>query len=91
MSKRSHVVLGALCAIAALAFPAGAVHGQQAVELPLPDHYLESDFPEVYRIGDGIQEWELLSRVTSVSFDALGNLHIGDLAGDELSPVEIRQ
>ena len=59
--------------------------GQQVVELPLEDRLLGADFTEVYRIGDGVRDWELLTRVTSIGFDARGNLHIGDLAGGDLS------
>lgn len=40
--------------------------------------------PEVYRIGDGMDDRELLSRVTSLGFDASGNLYISDLSGNEL-------
>ena len=72
-------------ALIAAAFTGAPTAAQQVIELPLEDRLLTADFPEVYRVGDGIQEWELLSRVTSLSFDARGNLHIGDLAGDELS------
>ncbi len=58
---------------------------QQVVNLPLEDHLLDANFPEVFRIGDGVRDWELLTRVTSIGFDAQGNLHIGDLAGGDLS------
>jgi len=85
MSQRSQIVFGVLYTLATVVFPAGTVPAQQVIELPLADRYLDADFPEVYRVGDGFQEWQLLSRVTSLSFDAHGNLHIGDLAGDELS------
>ncbi len=79
----------ALCGIA---FPLMASTGvpapataQQVVELPVEDRLLDADFPEVYRIGDGGRDWELLTRITSIGFDGLGNLHIGDLAGGDLS------
>lgn len=84
MSERFRLALGALHAVAAVVLAAGAVQAQPVIELPLADRYLEADFPEAYRIGDGIREWELLSRVASLGFDADGNLHIGDLVGEEL-------
>ena len=72
-------------ALAALALASGPATAQQVVELPLEDRLLNSEFPEVYRIGDGVRDWELLTSVTSIGFDAQGNLHIGDLAGGDLS------
>ncbi|MXX33782.1 MAG: hypothetical protein F4107_05815 [Gemmatimonadetes bacterium] len=60
-------------------------NAQQVVNLPLEDRLLDAGFPEVYRIGDGVRDWELLTRVTSIGFDARGNLHIRDLAGGDLS------
>ena len=66
--------------------PAGA---QQVVELPLVDQLLSADFPEVYRVGGGGSEWELLTTVTSLSFDASGNLHIADLSGERLEVIVV--
>lgn len=84
MSERFRLALGALRAVAAVVLVAGAVQAQPVIKLPLADRYVEADFPEAYRIGDGIREWELLSRVASLGFDADAYLHIGDLAGEEL-------
>ena len=70
---------------AALVPATGPATAQQVVEIPPEDRLLDTDFPEVYRIGDGVRDWELLTRVTSIGFDAQGNLHIGDLAGGDLS------
>ena len=84
MSKQLHVAFGVLWAVATVVFSAGGALAQQVIEFPLADRHLDSDFPELFRIGDGIEEWQLLSRVASLGFDAAGNLHIGDLAGDEL-------
>ncbi len=68
--------------------PVALVHGgasaQAVVDLPLEDRPLSADFPEVYRIGDGMDDRELLSRVNSLGFDAGGNLYISDLSGREL-------
>ncbi len=85
MFQWSQVVFGARWIVATAVFPAVTVRAQQVIELPLADRQLDADFAEVYRVGDGFQEWQQLSRVTSLSFDAHGNLHVGDLAGDELS------
>ena len=63
---------------------AGPAHAQQVVELPVEDRLLEADFPEVYRVGGGSTDRELLTTVTSLGFDANGNLHIADLSGGEL-------
>ena len=71
--------------LAALAVAGGPATAQDTVELPLGDRVLTADFPEVYRIGDGVRDWELLTRVTSIGFDAQGNLHIGDWSGGDLS------
>ena len=77
------------CLGVALAIASGPANAQEVIELAVEDRLLDTNFPEVYRVGDGIREWELLSRVTSLGFDSLGNLHIGDLAGDELRVVVV--
>ena len=66
---------------ATLAPTGGPATAQEVVRLPLEDRILDANFPEVYRIGDGGNDWELLTRVTSIGFDASGNLHIGDWGG----------
>ena len=79
------IVVAAVCLVpTTVLFPAGQITAQQVIELPLEDRLLTADFPEVYRVGDGAREWELLSRVASLGFDSIGNLHIGDLTGEEL-------
>ena len=72
-------------ALAALALAVGPATAQEVVELPLEDRILDASFPEVYRIGDGMRDWELLTRVTSIGFDEQGNLHIGDWSDGDLS------
>ena len=81
--------LRAASAAFAFIFATGYASAQQVIELPLEDRLLSADFPEVYRVGDGSREWELLSRVTSLGFDLRGNLHIADLGGDELEVVVV--
>ena len=80
--RRSGVAGLALAALTPATVPATA---QEIVELPLEDRLLDGDFPEVHRIGDGGRDWELLTRVTSIGFDARGNLHIGDWSSGDLS------
>ncbi len=59
------------------AVPAGA---QQVVDLPAEDRWLEGGFEELYRVGTAVtgEAWEQFGRVTSVSFDGAGNLHVFD-------------
>ena len=85
--KMTRVLPALLASAIAGAIPVAAAPAtaQQVVELPLEDRIVDADLLEVYRIGDGADDWELLTRVTSIGFDARGNLHIGDLAGGELS------
>ena len=51
------------------------------VDLPVMDRWLTPAFEHVFRVGDGSEEWHRLSSVTSLGFDADGNLYIADLAG----------
>ena len=67
----------------------GEAAAQEVIELPLEDRFLDSDFPEVYRIGNGNREWELFTRLTTLGFDGRGHLHIADLVGDELRVVVV--
>ena len=52
------------------------------VELPAEDVSLSAEFEEVFRVGGGGAEWELFTSVTSLAFDASGNLHITDVGPD---------
>ncbi len=52
------------------------------VELPAEDIALSADFEEAFRLGDGGAPWELFTAVTSLAFDASGNLHITDAGTD---------
>lgn len=83
------VLRAAVVATAAVAWLTWPLSAQEVRRLLLEDRHVEPDFAEVYRVGDGTAEWELLSRVTSVGFDAGGNLHIGDLAGGALSVIVV--
>ena len=53
--------------------------GQQVVDLPGEDRWLEADFEELYRLGSMTgEEWEQFGRVRSVAFDGAGKLHVFD-------------
>ena len=71
--------------LAMLAFAAAPATAQEVIQLPLEDRLLDAEFPEVYRVGDGARDWELLTRVTSIGFDEQGNLHLGDWSSGDLS------
>lgn len=64
----------------ALAFPLSAQ--VPVVELPSEDVALSAEFGDVFRVGDGGAQWELFTSITSLAFDASGNLHITDLGPD---------
>ena len=55
---------------------------QEVIDLPAVDRILAVEFGEVYRLGDGPEEWEQLTRITSVGFDAAGNVYIADAGGE---------
>ena len=67
----------ALGVVVALVIP--AADAQEVLNLPVGDRSLSADFEEVLRVGAGPEEWEALVDVTSVAFDANGNLFIADL------------
>lgn len=52
------------------------------IELPSEDVPLSPDFEDVFRVGDGGAEWELFTSITSLAFDASGNLRITDIGSD---------
>lgn len=52
------------------------------VELPAEDVALSAEFEEVFRVGGGSAPWELFTSITSLAFDASGNLHITDVGPD---------
>lgn len=86
MIERNELVRNATCrAVAACLLSTLPLAAQEIIELPLEERILDAEFPEVYRIGDGARDWELLTRVTSIGFDEQGNLHIGDWSGGDLS------
>ena len=89
----------ALLAILASAAPGGAQQRplptpevgstQEVIDLPAEDQILAVAFEEVHRLGDGPEEWERFTEVTSVGFDAAGNVYIAD-AGAEVGSGGLR-
>lgn len=63
------------CALAATA----PLSGQERVELPAADKFLDAAFEEVYQVGgvDG-DGWEAFGFVSEAGFDEAGNLHVLD-------------
>ena len=60
------------------------------IELPAADIALSADFEDVFRLGGGDARWAFTS-ITSLAFDASGNLHIADVGqdGDEMRIVVV--
>lgn len=52
------------------------------VEFPSEDVALSAEFEDVFRVGGGGAQWELFTSITSLAFDASGNLHITDVGPD---------
>ncbi len=52
---------------------------QEVIDLPGRDQLLDADFEEIFRVGvlDG-EDWEMFANVSSVTFDADGNLYVID-------------
>ena len=77
------VLLGGACLLAtsllSAAGPSPLASQARVVELPSEDLELAAEFGDVFRVGDGGAEWELLTSITSLAFDASGNLHITDV------------
>ena len=77
---KSRVAGGRCVALAALTFGGVAPGATQAVvELPANDRHIEVELEELGRIGDARADWDALTLVTSLSFDAAGRLYVGDL------------
>ena len=64
-----------------LTFLPAAPHlpAQEVVDLPGRDRHLDADFEEIFRVGvrEG-EDWEMFANVSSVAFDANGNLYVVD-------------
>ncbi len=73
-----------LCTICLLswAVPFPLTAQAPVVELPAEDVALSADFEDVFRVGGGGDDWALFTSVTSLAFDAAGNLHITDVGPD---------
>ena len=66
----------ALAAIAGLVVPLG---GQDTIQLPVEDSYLEADFEGMFRVGATMGEpWEQFTSIVRLAFDEGGNLYVFD-------------
>lgn len=66
----------ALAATAGLTVPLG---GQEVIQLPVEDSYLEADSEEVFRVGTAMGEsWEQFTTIVKLAFDESGNLYVFD-------------
>ena len=83
--------VGAGATVLALGLAGVPAQGQTAVELPMTDRALSTDFEEVYRVGsfDG-DLWETFGEITGLSFDATGNLFILDRQASQVTVVDAR-
>lgn len=81
LSRLCHAALGS---ISLLPLPSAASVAQTpVVELPAEDVELSAEFEEVFRVGGYGDEWQLLTSVASLGFDASGNLYIADSGTDD--------
>ena len=71
----------AFCYLLCWVLPASLAPQAPVVELLAEDVALSANFDEVFRVGEGGAEWELLTSVTSLAFDTFGNLTVTDLVG----------
>ena len=80
------LVIAVASLLAVVGFSSPLASQAPVVELPSEDLELAAEFGDVFRVGDGGAEWELLTSITSLAFDASGNLHITDVGpgGDDM-------
>ena len=65
--------------------PAG---GQEIIELPGEDRWLEAEFVEVFRVGSlNGEDWEQFGSVRKVAFDGAGQLYVFDSQADRIHVV----
>ena len=69
----------ALAAAGSVLFTSAALRGQEIIDLPAEDRWLQPRFEEVYRIGSPSGEgWEQFGNVHKVAFDGAGQLYVFD-------------
>lgn len=75
---RRRVAVTTLSLVAILPF-APDLPVQEVIDLPGRDQPLDADFEEIFRVGvrEG-KAWEMFANVSSVAFDANGNLYVVD-------------
>ncbi len=66
-------------ALAAIAGSVAPLGGQETIQLPVEDSYLEADFEERFRVGTTMGEpWEQFTSIVKLAFDEGGNLYVFD-------------
>lgn len=67
---------------------AASINGQEIIQLPAEERWLEPDFEEVYRIGSlSGEDWEQFGYVYEVAFDGAGQLYILDVQSSLITVV----
>ncbi|MYB05206.1 MAG: hypothetical protein F4Y24_02520 [Gemmatimonadetes bacterium] len=75
----------------AICFPGTPpLSGQEVIELPAEDRWLDADFEELYRLGSLHDGWDAFGQVSDVDFDAAGNLHILDGQAAQITVVDLQ-
>ena len=65
--------------------------GQEVIELPAEDRFLEAGFEELYRVGSLLgDEWDTFGHVSDVDFDGKGNLHVLDGQAAQITVVDLQ-
>lgn len=78
----------ALVACAVTALPST---GQEVIELPAEDRFLDADFEELYRVGsEQDDDWDTFGRVAGVDFDGSGNLYVLDTQAARFLVVDLQ-
>lgn len=81
LTRLCHAALGSISLLPLAS--AASVAQTPVVELPAEDVELSAEFEEVFRVGGYGDEWQLLTSVASLGFDASGNLYIADSGTDD--------
>jgi len=90
MSGRRKTAAGAALVLVASAITALPLAGQEVIELPAEDRFLEAGFEELYRVGS-LQgdDWDTFGRVADVDFDGAGNLYVLDTQAARFMVVDL--
>ena len=91
MSGRRKTATGTGVVVIATAITAFPSTGQEVIELPAEDRFLDADFEELYRMGS-LQgdDWDTFGRVAEVDFDGAGNLYVLDTQAARFLVVDLQ-